>query len=64
MAESRFTNREKMQCAQREAGFRRYVYEKRVAAGKMSRTKADNEIALMEEIASDYGAAADKERLL
>jgi len=54
----RFTNRQKMQCAQREAGFRRFVYAKRVADGKMKQAKADEEIALMDEIAAEYGSAA------
>jgi len=64
MIAPRFTNVEKMRCAQREAGFRRFVYDKRVAAGKMTRTKADEEIALMDEIAAHFGELAEKERLL
>lgn len=60
----RFTAREKMRAAQREAGFRRFVYPKRVAAGKMNQTKADEEIALMDEIAAHFGELAEKERLL
>ena len=55
---TRFTNRDKMRAAQREAGWRRFVYERRVADGKMTRAKADEEIALMDEIAADYGALA------
>lgn len=65
---SRFTNRDKMRAAQREVGYRRFVYAKRVADGKMQQSKADEEIALMDEIAADYGALAEadekKERLL
>lgn len=65
---SRFTNREKMQCAQREAGFRRFVYPKRIAAGKMRQAAADKEIALMDEIALHFGRLAEadeqRERLL
>lgn len=57
----KFTNRQKMQCAQREVGFRRRVYERRVQEGKMDRRKADEEIALMDEIAKDYGAAAEQD---
>lgn len=68
MGDRRFTSRDKMRAAQREVGFRRFVYPKRVAAGKMSRAKADEEIALMDEIAHDYGALAEaeekKERLI
>lgn len=59
-----FTAREKMQAAQREVGYRRRVYERRVADGHMSRQKADKEIAIMEEIAWDYGELAEKEQLL
>ncbi len=56
-----FTYREKMQCAQREVNFRRYVYAKRVAAGKMKQADADKQIAIMESIAADYGVLADEE---
>lgn len=63
-----FTNRQKMQCAQREVGQRMWVYKNRVAAGKMTQAKADEETALMREIAEDYGALAkaddEKGRLL
>lgn len=58
-----FTARQKMQAAQREVGYRRWVYEKRVAAGKMTQAKADEEIALMDEIARDYGEIAKQEEL-
>ena len=57
----RFTNRQKMQCVQRELGYRRFVYAKRVADGKMKQAKADEEIALMEEISAEYGAAAEQD---
>lgn len=60
----KFTNREKMQAAQREVGYRRFVYPRRVADGKMSQKKADDEIALMEEIAVEYGERAKAEQLL
>jgi hypothetical protein len=59
-----FTAREKMQAAQREAAYRRFVYPKRVTAGKMSQTEFDRQVAIMDEIATDYGALAEKERLL
>lgn len=54
----RFTNRQKMQCAQREVSQRMWVYKNRVSAGKMTQAAADTEIALMQEIALDYGALA------
>lgn len=63
-----FPAREKMRAAQREAGYRRFVYPKRVANGKATQKWADKEIALMDEIAADYGQLAQeeeaKERLL
>ncbi len=58
---SKYTNRQKMQAAQREVSYREYVYKKRVADKKMAQSKADEEIALMKEIAEDYGAAADQD---
>ena len=64
MTASNFTARQKMQAAQRESGYRGYVYPKRVAAGKMKQADADRQIAIMDEIAADYGALAEKERLL
>ena len=57
----RFTARDKMRCAQREAGYRRFVYPKRVEAGKMKQRDADEEIAMMDEIAADYGALAKEQ---
>jgi hypothetical protein len=59
----RFTARQKMQCAQRETGYRRFVYPKRVVAGKMTQADADKQIAIMDEIAADYGTLAKKEEL-
>lgn len=53
-----FTNRQKMQCIERELGYRRFVYPRRVAAGKMVQASADKQIALMEEIVEDYRAMA------
>lgn len=60
----RFTAREKMQCAQREVSQRMWVYRRWVADAKMTQAAADKEIALMSEIATDYGELAKKERLL
>ena len=60
----RFTAREKMRCAQREAGYRRFVYPKRIAAGKMRQRDADEEIAMMDEIAVNYGEQEKKDRLI
>lgn len=58
-----FSAREKMQAAQRECGYRRFVYPKRIDAGKMKPEQASREIAIMDEIAHDYGVLAKKEEL-
>jgi len=58
-----FTNAEKYKCAERELQMRYRVYERRVDAGQMSRKTADREIHLMEEIAADYRARVEAERI-
>lgn len=59
-----FTAYNKLECARREVGMRRRVYPAWVENGRMSKEKAEEEIALMEAIESDYRALAMKERLL
>lgn len=49
-APDRFTIRELIEEAQREATMRRHVYEKQIRAGRMSRERADLQIDLMEAI--------------
>ena len=49
-APDRFTVRELIEEAQREASMRRHVYEKQIRAGRMSREQADRQIDLMEAI--------------
>jgi hypothetical protein len=49
-APDRFTVRELIEEAQREASMRRPLYEKQVRAGRMSREQADLQIDLMEAI--------------
>lgn len=56
-----FTYRDKMRECQREAGYRRFVYPKLVASGKMRQAEADKRIAILEEMALDYGRAAEKQ---
>lgn len=63
MAEA-FTASSKLACVERELRYRRRVYERRVADGKMTPNAARQEIAVMESIAEDYRALAQKERLL
>jgi hypothetical protein len=48
------TVQEKIACVTREIVKRRDVYERLVAAGKMSKAKADREIEIMESILADY----------
>ncbi len=59
-----FTNTEKLAAIQRELGYRRRVYERRVAEGKMSKALADEQIAVFEQIASDYQKLTEGDRLL
>lgn len=58
---SDFTNAEKLAAIKRELAYRRYVYAKRVESKRMSRHKADHEIAIMEAIAADYEALVKAE---
>jgi hypothetical protein len=48
----------------RELGYRRHVYERRVAEGKMSQKKADEEIQAMEAVLATLQGLEEKERLL
>lgn len=47
----------------REVNYRKQVYERLINAQKMSRGDAERKIAIMQEIADEYRALADKERL-
>lgn len=64
MPERTFTETEKLKAVERELGFRRRVYARRVTEGRMTQAKADEEIAVMEAIAADYRPRAEGERLL
>lgn len=59
-----FQDSEKLQAVERELGYRRRVYPRRVADGKMTQALADRQIAVFEDIAADYRARADREKLL
>lgn len=61
MADRSFSAKDKAAAARREAGFRRYVYPKRVSDGKMKQEDADRQIAIMDAIAADYDAQAKVE---
>lgn len=56
-----FTAREKSDAAMREVKQRRRVYPRWVSDGRMTQVFADRQIALMEEIATEYAARADAE---
>ena len=56
-----FTAREKQAEAHREVSYRRRVYARMVADGRMTQQKADRAIAIMEQIAADYGLEAEAE---
>lgn len=58
------TAADKLACIERELRYRESVYPRRVAARTMSQQQADWQIELMQAIADDYRAAAEKERLL
>ena len=59
-----FTNSEKQQAAEREVSQRRHVYPRLIEKGRMTKQLAERQIALMQEIAEDYGKLAEGERLL
>lgn len=59
-----FTAAEKLAAVDRELGYRRRVYARRVAEEKMTQAMADKQIAVFEAIRHDYLASAEKERLL
>ena len=53
--------KEKLQCAERELGYRRRVYARLVERGKMSEPQRHQEIRLMEAIVEDYRALVANE---
>jgi len=59
-----FTAADKLRAIERELGYRRRVYPRRVEAGSMTQRLADNQIEIMEEIAADYRKLAEDERLI
>ncbi|MCA1452886.1 hypothetical protein I6F35_06575 [Bradyrhizobium sp. BRP22] len=64
MVTTKISALDKLHCAERELKLRYRVYPRRVDAGQMSQRTADREIAVMEEIAADLRAAAEREGLL
>lgn len=61
---SAFTAQQKLEAVERELGFRRRVYARRVEERKMTQQLADQQIAVFEAIAADYREKAAGERLL
>jgi hypothetical protein len=60
----KFTAQQKLEAVERELGFRKLVYPRRVKEGKMSQQEANRQIALFAEIAADYERESASERLL
>jgi hypothetical protein len=58
------TYEDKLACANRELAMRQRVYPDWIARRKMTREKADHEIAVMQAIADDYAILARDERLI
>lgn len=64
MIHTDFTAQKKLDAIERELGFRRRVYARRVAEKLMTQKLADEQIAVFEAIARDYRNQAVGERLL
>lgn len=56
-----FTTRELGQSVERELGYRRRVFPRRVEAGAMNQSEADRQIAMFEVIHARYAAEAEAE---
>jgi len=54
-----FTREQKLREIAREISLRRNVYPARVTAKKLTQEQADRQIAIMLEIAKDYGGHGD-----
>lgn len=57
------TAKEKLHCVERELGYRRRVYARLVARGKMSELQRIEEMRLMEAIRDDYRELASDEEI-
>jgi hypothetical protein len=64
LALAQFTAEEKHREALRELAMRKRLYPWWIEKGVMTAADAAQKIALMEEIAADYGKFAEKERLI
>jgi hypothetical protein len=59
-----FAASEKLKCLEREIAYRKRVYARLVTEKKMTETLAIKQISIMEEIADDYRAPAERELLI
>lgn len=59
-----FTAEQKRKAVERELTFRRRVYPRWIADGRMTQKLADEQIAIFETISADYAAAEKNERLI
>lgn len=59
-----FTYTELADAVKREVGYRRFVYPKRVEAGKMKQAEADRQVAMFEAIEAHLRELAAGERLI
>jgi hypothetical protein len=61
---SKFTVDDKLGAVERELKYRRRVYPRMIAEGKMTDGFAAAQIAIFESIAADYREQSQKERLI
>jgi hypothetical protein len=59
-----FTAAEKKSAVERELSYRRRVYPRRIADGRMTQALADRQIAIFEQILEDYGKTEESEGLI
>lgn len=59
-----YTAEQKREAIDRELKFRRRVYPRFIADGRMTKKHADEQIAIFEAIRADYAEAETKERLI
>lgn len=59
-----FTAEQKRKAVERELGYRRRVYPRRIELNQMTQKMADDQIAIFEAILADYAEAETKERLI
>jgi hypothetical protein len=59
-----YTAQDKKEAVERELKYRRRVYPRWIADGRMTRDLADRQIAIFEDIMADYAKAEQSERLI